>query len=216
MLAGCAGPGALAQREADKAPATILADAADALRHSSSYRVTGMIDPGVHFDVVVVPHGSAGKVTVDGIAFKEVALNRRLWIQGAAFWAAFLPAAQAAEFGDDWVLVQDRGLAKGWAGRLMNLEESIPSVVFGPHPGLVKSRSSFRGRDTLQLRNANDVYDVLADGVPYPVRWLDLRNPGLGGSTVCGIEVSAFNAPASVSPPNARHTLSVLPSPPPS
>jgi len=204
-LTGCGSAVSPGTPEADKQPAIILADAAKALRHTTSYRVTGMIDPGVVVDVVVVPGGSAGKLTVDKVPFNEVSLHGKVWLQGAALWTT-LVGDRGAGFGEDWVLVQDPTVASGWAGRLMDLDHSIPGVIFAPHPGLVKSRKVLDGRDVLELRNASDVYDVLPSSVPFPVRWYEVELPGPNGQP-CGITLNSFNNPVRLSEPDSHHTL---------
>jgi hypothetical protein len=59
---------------------------------------------------------------------------------------------------------------------------------------------SLDGRRVIELRSKTDVYDVLATGTPYPVRWLELENPGPDGKP-CGITIDGFGAPATVSAP---------------
>jgi len=213
-MAGCgagSGAGAPGPRDADG----LLRAAAQSLRDSSSYRVTGMVDPGIVLDLVVVKSGSHGHVTTHGLTYEEVASKGRLWIRGAALWGATLDRQRAATFGDQWVEVRDPSAAFNFAGLLIDIERRIPGTVFGPHRGLKTYRSTYAGRPVLELRNGKDTYDLLTGPVPYPVRWVETENPGPDGQP-CGITLSEFNAPATVTPPTSALTLEPRPSPAPS
>ncbi|GAC1330361.1 MAG: hypothetical protein NVSMB17_07650 [Candidatus Dormibacteria bacterium] len=193
----------------------LLRAAAQSLRDSGSYRVTGMIDPGIVLDLVVVKSGSKGHVTTHGLTYEEVASHGRLWIRGAALWKATLSAEQAATFDDDWVQVRDPAAAFNFAGLLVDLERRIPGTVFGPHRGLKAAQATYAGREVIELRNGKDLYDLDTGRVPYPLRWVDTENPGPDGQP-CGITLGEYNAAATVSPPASHLALDPRPSPSPS
>ncbi|SRR5258708_38995076 len=112
------------------------------------------------------------------------------------------PAAVAAALGDRWVLVQSASSGFELAPRLAHLYTTIPRVVFALKPGLQNiGEVSLSGRRVVELRSERDIYDVLATGKPYPVRWLELENPGPDGKP-CGITIDGFGAPATVTAPS--------------
>ncbi len=180
----------------------MLGDAADALRHTSSYHVLGMLDPGLEVDLVIVHGGSSGTVTSHGVSWHEITIAGHTWFQGAALWAATQPATAASALGDRWVLVQSASSGFGLAPRFAHLDISIPGVVFALKPGLQNvGEVNLGGRRVVELRSKKDIYDVLATGTPFPVRWLELENPGPTGKP-CGITIDGFGAPVTVVAPS--------------
>ncbi|MEA2682246.1 MAG: hypothetical protein QOK05_574 [Chloroflexota bacterium] len=179
----------------------MLAEAAQALRGTRSYHVSGMLDPGLSIDIVVSRHGSTGRVTSHGVTWDEIGVDTRTWFRGRALWNATLPAAQADALGDDWVLVSDPSAAFGFAGPLHDLQTRVPGVVFGRQPGLSnRGTKKLNGQEVLELANATDIYDVLTSGVHYPVRWLETEIPGPDGKP-CGITLDRFGDPSDVVAP---------------
>jgi hypothetical protein len=193
--------------EASRPASVILADAAAALRGASSYHVSGMLDPGLAVDLVVTPGGVTGHLAARGVSWEEIEVKDQLWFRGAALWKATLDADRAVGLGDHWVLVNDPAAAFGFAGPLRKLETRMPGVVFRRRtaPGNRGTRQ-LGGRRVVELASDRDIYDVLADGTPYPVRWLETDNPGPSGQP-CGITLDRFNAPAKVLPPGSALTL---------
>jgi hypothetical protein len=193
--------------ESRKSAATILADAAAALKSVQSYRIDGMLDPGFTVHIVVVRGGSTGTVTAKGITWSTVASHGKLWLQGRGLWQKTLSPAEAARLGDSWVLVTDPNAAFRYARALRNLDETIPGIVFGPHPTLVnKGAIVVDGARVVRLESDDDIYDILATGTPFPTSWLEKENPGPDGKP-CGITLSGYDAPAVVRPPAAAKTL---------
>lgn len=191
----------------------LLDQAQKALAGASSYRVDGMIDPDLVLHVLLTPSGWSGTVTSHGVTWEQAALGERTWVRGAALWKATLPADRAEALGDAWVEVTDLGAAWGLIHHLSHLEVLIPALVFGPHAGLLnKGETNYRGQSVLELVGPKDTYDVLSTGAPYPVRWLDADIVGKDGQP-CGITLSAFNAPASITPAPSTTTLTPAPSP---
>lgn len=184
----------------------MLADAASALSSARSYHVKGMVDPGINLDIVVVREGWTGTVTRQGVSWSGIVLDGTVWFRGAQLWSATLPAQQAAAFGDHWVRVDDPAAAYGLAKNLSRLERSIPGVVFARHPGLVSRLTDFEGRRVIELRSRTDLYDVLASGTPYPLRWLEL-DKGSPGQNPCGITLDRFDADVTVEPPQPALVL---------
>jgi hypothetical protein len=161
-----------------------------------------MLDPGLEVDLVIVPGGSLGMLTSHGVSWREITTAGRTWFQGAALWSATEPAAVAAALGDHWVLVQSASSGFGLAPRLAQLDTGIPGVVFAAKPGLQNiGEVSLGGRRVVELRSKRDIYDVLATGTPYPVRWLEVENPGPDGKP-CGITIDGFDAPVTVTAPS--------------
>lgn len=179
----------------------MLAESAQALRGASSYHVSGMMDRGLTVDVVVTKQGSVGRISSHDVTWDEVAVGGETWFRGAALWRATLPAQQAADLGDNWVLVTMPAAAFGFAGPLHNLQERIPGVVFGPQPKLVnRGLKRVNGRQAVELSSSTDVYDVFADGPHYPVRWLEVEVVGPNGQP-CGIALDRFGEPATIVAP---------------
>jgi hypothetical protein len=200
MLAasGCGPAGVAAVRPA----AAVLAEAAGTLRHTNSYHVVGMLDPGMDVDLVVVPGGSTGTVTTQGVTWREITTSGQTWFQGAALWAATQPAEVAFALSNNWVLVQSAATGFGVAPRFAHLDFAIPSVAFGKSKGLEnRGEITLNGRRVVELRSETDVYDVLAVGIPYPVRWLELEHPGPNGKP-CGVTLDRFGAPTVVTAPS--------------
>jgi hypothetical protein len=161
-----------------------------------------MLDPGFDVDLVVVPGGSVGRVTSHGISWQEVTTGGKTWFQGASLWAATQAPAAASALGDNWVLVQSDATGFGLAPRFAQLDVAIPSVVFAQDKGLENGgETTLSGRRVVELRSKTDIYDVLATGTPYPVRWLELEHPGPDGKP-CGITVDRFGEPAVVTAPS--------------
>jgi hypothetical protein len=184
-----------------KSPVDVLAEASAALRTTSSYHVTGMLDEGFTVDLVVLPRGSAGTVTTHGVSWQETSLDGRVWFRGRRLWVATLDAARARRYANRWVRVLDAKAGFGWAGRLSHLPESIPGVVFGPQDGLHNDGLvTIEGQRVVELTTNEDIYDVRADPPYFPVRWLEKGNPGPNGAP-CGITLSQFNARHAVHPP---------------
>ncbi|MFL6238063.1 MAG: hypothetical protein ACJ735_01030 [Actinomycetes bacterium] len=206
MLLGC-GSNGVPDHEATKAPNEVLSDASKALRGAQSYRVTGTLDPGFSVNLVVVPTGSRGTVTVHGVTWNEVTVGGRTWFRGAKLWQATVSKARAAAYDDHWVLVRRPRAAFGFAGRIAHLHESIPGVVFGPQQGLSNTGARKLNRErVVELVSDSDIYDVQASDPHYPVRWLEKENPGPDGSP-CGITIDAFNQPVTVPPPKTTLEL---------
>jgi hypothetical protein len=167
-----------------------------------------MLDPGFEVDLVVVPGGSTGTATSHGVTWREITTGGHTWFQGAGLWAATEPAAVASSLGESWVLVQAASTGFDLAPRFMHLDVAIPLVVFAQSKGLQNlGETTLDGRRVVELRSKTDVYDVLAAGTPYPVRWLELEHPGPNGKP-CGITVDRFGAPTVVTAP-----LGALPGP---
>ena len=191
----------------------LLDQAQKALAGASSYRVDGMIDPDLVLHVVVTRSGWAGTVKSHGVTWEQVSIGDTTWVRGAALWRAALPADRAAALGDAWVEVTDLDVAWRLPYHLTELEALIPQLVFTPKGGLVnKGETTFQGQRVFELVGAKDTYDVLSSGAPYPVRWLDADIVGKDGQP-CGITLSAFNAPVSITPAPSTTTLTPAPSP---
>ncbi|MFN2463612.1 MAG: hypothetical protein ABR573_06895 [Candidatus Dormibacteria bacterium] len=197
----------------NRSAGAILAEAGDSLRQATSYRVKGMIDPGITVDLVILKNGSRGTVTTHALTFEEIALDGRLWLRGAALWKA-TATPRASELDGEWVRVTDPAAAYTYATHLFRLEQAIPNVVFGPRAALKRALTTFNGRRVIELSNDREIYDVLADGRPYPVRWAERDNPGPDGQP-CGIILSDFNAPATLTAPESHLTLDAPASPTP-
>jgi hypothetical protein len=196
--------------ESSKSAATILADAATALKAVRSYRVDGMLDPGFTVHIVVVRGGSMGTVTAQGVTWSTVAWQGKLWLQGSGLWRKTVARPEATRLGDSWVLVNDPNAAFRYARALRTLDATIPGTVFGPHPTLVnKGERVVDGARVVRLEDDNDIYDVLATGTAFPTSWLEKENPGPDGKP-CGITLSGFDAPAVVTPPTAAKTLAAV------
>lgn len=205
LAAGCGSPDK--ESLSDKSAAQVLADAQAAVRSLQSYRVDGMLDPGFTVHLTVVRGGSMGTVTAKGVTWGTIAYQGKLWLQGRALWQKTVSRAKATELGDSWVLVNDPNAAFKYARALRNLDETIPGIVFGPHPTLEnKGERVVNGQRVVRLESEDDIYDVLAEGKPYPVSWLEKENPGPDG-TPCGITLSGFDGPAVVTPPKEAKTL---------
>jgi hypothetical protein len=191
----------------------VLSDASRALLAAASYRVAGMLDPDFVVDVAVRPEGVDGAVTSHGLTWRVRTLGDYVWFSGAALWRATLPR-RAGELGEGWVRVDDPDAGFRLAGRLARLPQSIPGIVFAPHPGLRSAGvKTLDGRRVVELRTDKDVYDVLADGTPYPVRWLELGETDEEGRP-CGITLSGFNALPSPAPaPSTELVVRASPSP---
>lgn len=190
-----------------RSAAAVLADASAALRSSRSYRVTGMLDPGLTVDVVVVPDGSMGTITSHGVSWEQIAFAGTIWFKGPDLWHATLGPEDSDRLGDQWVKVETESAAFGLAKMLTVLDKSIPGLVFAAKPGL-KNRGlkDVLGQRVIELENDTDVYDVRADGTPYPIRWLEKETPGPDGKP-CGITLSEFDSPVSIVPPTSTVTL---------
>ena len=152
-------------------------------------------------DLVVVPGGSTGTVTTQGVTWREITTSGQTWFQGAMLWAATQPAQVASTLGDNWVLVRSAATGFGLGPRFSDLDFAIPTVAFSHSKGLENhGEITLSGRRVLELRSKTDVYDVLAVGTPYPVRWLELEHPGPNGKP-CGVSLDAFGLPAVVAAP---------------
>jgi hypothetical protein len=184
----------------------VLADAAQTLRATTSYHVTGMLDPGFSVDVVVTPHGSMGSVTIHDVTWQEVTIDGESWFRGSALWRASLPA-KAKLYDDRWVHVRDQRAAFGFAGRIAHLQDSIPGIVFGRQHGLTNTGvKTVNGEQVVELVGDEDIYDVVADPPHYPLRWLEKENPGPNGQP-CGITLSRFGAAATLQAPTTSLEL---------
>lgn len=185
----------------------MLADASAALRSSRSYRVTGMLDPDLTVDVVVVPGGSMGTITSHGVSWEQIASAGSIWFKGPDLWHATLSPEDAARLDDQWVRIETESAAFGLPKRLAALDKSIPGVAFAAKPGLTsRGVKQVLGQRVIELENDTDVYDVRADGTPYPIRWLEKETPGPDGQP-CGITLSEFDTPVSIVPPASTVTL---------
>jgi hypothetical protein len=123
-----------------------------------------------------------------------------VWLRGRSLWDKTVSRAEAARLGDSWVLVKDPKAAFGYARALINLDVTIPGVVFARRTLDNKGERVVDGQRVIRLENDDDIYDVQATGTPFPLSWLEKENPGPDGKP-CGITLSGFDAPAVVTPP---------------
>ena len=197
VTAGCGSSG---QRESAKPATEILHDAANALRSVQSYRIDGMLDPGFTVHIVVVKGGSTGTTTAHGVTWSSIAIQDTLWLRGKDLWTKTLSRADAARLGDSWVLVTNNKAAFGYARALKHLDQTIPGLVFARRTLENKGEQVIGGQKVIRLENDDDIYDIRASGTPFPLSWLEKENPGPDGKP-CGITLSGFDAPATVTPP---------------
>lgn len=194
----------------------MLADAATTLQAAASYHVFGMLDPDVQVDVVIIPGGVVGTVSTHGLTWRQVSRHGSSTVRGDGLWRATLPATQAAALGDSWVQVADPAAGFGVIARIAQADASIPALVFSHHIGLLnRGKRRVNGRDVVELSSSTDVYDVLADGTPFPVRWLDTETRAPDGS-LCGISLDRFGEHVAFTVPPATQTLRAPPTAAPS
>jgi hypothetical protein len=178
-----------------------MVDAANSLRHASSYRVVGQLDDQLTVALTVTPNGTRGSVTSHGVSWQEVELHGTVWFRGAALWRATAPAAKSRRFGNHWVRVIDKTAGYGWRDPLSDVQTAIPSVFFAPKGDMVNlGRHVIDGRAVVRIKNGPDFHDVLATGTPYPLDWLETNEPGPDGQP-CGVTLSDFDSPVSVTAP---------------
>jgi hypothetical protein len=181
-----------------------MTDAANSLRHATSYRVVGQIDDNLTVSLTVTPVGTRGTVTSHGVTWQEVERHGTVWFRGARLWRVTVSPARARRFGGSWVRVVDPAGGFGWRDPLSDVQTAIPAVFFAPKGAMVNlGRKVIDGRTVVRIKNGPDYHDVLATGTPYPVDWLETDEPGPDGQP-CGVTLSAFDAPITVTAPSTR------------
>ncbi|HEX3822854.1 MAG TPA: hypothetical protein VHV79_00130 [Mycobacteriales bacterium] len=178
-----------------------MADAAAALRHSTSYRVVGQLDDQLTVSLTVTPNGTRGTVTSHGITWQDVELHGKVWFRGSQLWRNTVSRAKARGFGNRWVLVRDKAAGFGWRDPLSDVQVAIPTVFFAPKGDMVSlGTRTIDGRSVVRIKNGPDYHDVLASGTPYPIDWLETDEPGPDGQP-CGVTLSDFNSAITVTAP---------------
>lgn len=186
---------------ASATPDELLAAAAAALGGATSYHAAGMVDPGLTIDLAVTTDGVAGSMTSHGVAWRVVVHEGNAWISGRALWDATVSPARAAAFGDSWVRVTDPSAAFGFARILPVMASGIPKL-FGPQPQLaITGRTTVGGKDAIELRGPQDVFDIAAEGTPYPLRWVE--HPADPGAQPRDLILDGFGTQAAITPPPA-------------
>jgi hypothetical protein len=206
---GCSSEGKKPQNSSDKSATQILDEAANALRAARSYKIDGMLDPGFVVSISVTKNGSAGTVSSHDLTWQTLAVDGKLWLRGKTMWEKTLGAAAAARYGNAWVLIdksKDATAAFGYAPPLRGLHEAIPGRLFKRSDLDNKGVRTVSGQQVYHLENDDDIYDVLAEGTPYPLTWFEKENPGPTGQP-CGITLSRFDEPATITAPTTTKTL---------
>jgi hypothetical protein len=181
-----------------------MVDAANSLRHSTSYRVVGQLDDQLTVSLTVTPNGTRGTVTSHGITWQDVELHGKVWFRGSQLWRNTVSRAKARRFGNRWVLVTNKTAGFGWRDPLSDVQIAIPTVFFAPKGDMVSlGTRTVDGRAVVRIKNGPDFHDVLASGTPYPVDWLETDEPGPDGQP-CGVTLSDFNAPIAVTAPKTN------------
>lgn len=197
---------------ANGSEAALLASAAAALDAVSSFHVTGMYDPGLSIDLVASGANTQGTITTHGATWQEIGIDGHAYLRGRALWGATVPG-RAAELGDQWVAVDDPNAGYQTAQLGANIRRALTLVVFGTHPGLVNTGAvTINGRRAIELHSATDIYDIADDGTNYPLRWLDTNDPAANGQP-CGVTLTDFGKPVTITAPVATATLTPPPSP---
>jgi hypothetical protein len=179
-----------------------MAAARAALRATSGYHVSGMLDDGFTVDLRVSRTSLAGTVTHNGISWQVVQDRGRLWFRGSAMWHATISADAAERLGDNWVQVTSFNAGFGYAAHLVDLQREMPDEVFRDKPGLRNvGFRTFAQRRVVELSSDEDVYDVTAAAPHDPLRWLEPDEIGPDGKP-CGIVLDHFGAAVHVVAPD--------------
>jgi hypothetical protein len=202
-LAGCGGSSSSSDSGiASESPQKILGDSLAAAKGLKSVHAAGTVNSGgqhIALDIQLVGgKGGQGQITLNGLAFKLIGLNKYAYMQAPpAVWEkAGAPAAAAAKLQGKWL----RTPATGQFGSIASLTDinTLFTQLLNQHGKKLTTGgvSTVAGRKVVAVKSDQGTLYVAATGKPYPV---EIVKPGSDGGR---IDFDRFNEAVSLTAPS--------------
>jgi len=192
-LAGCGGSSSSDSGVASEAPQKILNDSVAAANGLKSVHAAGTINSGgqrISIDIQLVGGvGGQGQISLGGLAFKLVGLNKYAYMQAPpAVWEkAGAPAAAAQQLQGKWLRTPATGQFASIAS-LTNIHTLFNQLLAQRGKKLKKGAvSTVAGQKVVAVTGGDGTLYVATTGKPYPVELFK------GGSDGGKIDFDRFN-----------------------
>lgn len=202
LAAGCGSSSSSGGGVASKSPVQIVQAAKVAASSAVSTHVTGSIvsdGKPISLDMeLFAGKGGKGKVTLEGLSVRLIAIGDEIYVNGSApFYKRLADGAAARLLQGKWLKVPTDSGDFGSFAKLTNLDEFVGSTLASHGELSSAGRSTIDGVPAVGVtdRTRQGTLYVAATGTPYP---LEIVRRGANGGT---LSFGDWNKPVTLTPP---------------